>query len=72
MSISCSTGFEPRRGRGGHLLRAVGGEAFCGFLRGAAQRLERAALELVRVGDAGNVVEGPVNKFRTPLGAAAH
>jgi len=28
--------FETRRQCGGHLLRAVGGEPFCGFLRGVA------------------------------------
>jgi hypothetical protein len=46
--------------------------AFRRFFHADAQCIQRAALGLVRVGDAGDVVERPVSEFRTLLGAAAH
>src|SRR5262249_43136656 len=61
---------EPRRGRRGHVLRTVGGEALGRLLGAVAQRRERGALGVVGADDLRDGVERPVLELG-PLRPAA-
>src|SRR6266545_4514314 len=63
---------EPRRGRGGHVLRAVGGKPLRRLLGGIAQAVERLALGLVGADGAHDRIERPVLELGRLHGAAAH
>src|SRR5436190_10198253 len=63
---------EPRRRRGGHVARAVGGEALARRFRFAAQRLQRVALIIVGRDGARYVVQRPVRELGRLRRAAAH
>jgi hypothetical protein len=63
---------EPRRGRGGNVLRAVGGKPLRRLLGGIAQAVERLALGLVSADGARDRVERPVLELGRLHGAAAH
>src|SRR5262249_36090918 len=62
---------EPRRGRRGHVLRAVGGEPLRRLLGALAQAFERGALLLVGADGLRDGVERPVLELGALLGAAA-
>jgi hypothetical protein len=63
---------EPRRGRGGNVLRAVGGKPLRRLLGGVAQAVERLALGLVSADGARDRVERPVLELGRLHGATAH